>query len=130
MQRACRKATLPLVCGKMKHCKKQKWCVGLAPLLLLTFLVRRPTAKSRSKRKRNGKACLHAVGLHKPQPSWNEGDLPGRAPRAMGHGERHRSLAGCLESKIELSLEDHSVGACSNSSQRTLLIWVCFFTSC
>lgn len=110
MQRACREAKLPLVCGKIKHCKKQQWCVGLALLLLPSFLVKRQTAKSRRKRKRKGEACPHAVGLHKPPLSWNTGDSSGRALWAVGHWERCRSFVGCLQSETELSLEDHNAG--------------------
>lgn len=122
MQRACREATLPLVRGKIKRCKKQQWRIGLALLLLPTFLVKRLTAKSRSKRKRNGKVHPRAVGLHTPPPSQSVGHLPGRAPRAVGRWERRRSLAGCLESETELSLEDHNVGAGSDSLKATLFI--------
>lgn len=75
MQKARREAKLPLFCGKIKHCKKQQWCIGLALLLLPTFLVKRQTNKSRSKRKRNGKVCPYAVGLQKPPLSWKMGGL-------------------------------------------------------
>lgn len=55
MQRACRETKLPLVCGKIKHCRKQQWCIGLAPLFLPTFLVKRLTAKSRREGREMGK---------------------------------------------------------------------------
>jgi len=129
MQRACREATLPLVRGKIKCCTKQQWQAGLALLLLPTFLVKRQSAKSRSKRKRNGKARPRAVGLHRAPPSWHAGEAPGRAPRAVGRWERHGILAGCLGSETELSLEDRNVGAGSGSPKNLLFVWVCSFTS-
>lgn len=115
MQRACKEAMLPLVRGKIKYCKKKQWCIGLALLLLPTFLVKTIATKSRTKRKWNGKTCPCAVGLHKPPPSQNAGDLPGKALQAVEHWERRRSLTGCLESKTEPSLEDHNVGVDSDS---------------